>query len=160
MPGSAPASGACRHNRAVRHPAHANANERHQAELSPTERFCRVIAEWTGAPSALLAAIVLQTVWIGFGIWSRLDPFPFVFLLTVSNIIQLILVFVIAVAQRQQSRHDELRAEADHEALCHLLHHQEAQEVLLLRLASLQGIDTTKVTVTLERLAQGQPPLP
>ncbi len=137
----------------MRHPASRNANELQAAELSPTERICRVISDWTGAPAALLSAIVLQLLWIGIGIWTRLDPFPFVFLLTVSNVIQLILIFVIAVAQRQQSRHDQLRAETDHEALCHLLHHQDVHETLLLRLAKQQGIDTGDVILALHEPA-------
>ena len=55
----------------------------------------------TGAPAALVAAIVLQFVWIGIGRATHWDPCPFVFLLTCSNVIRLILIFVIAVAQRQ-----------------------------------------------------------
>jgi len=63
------------------------------------------------------AAIVLQFVWIGIGLVTNWDTYPFVFLLTCSNVIQLILIFVIAVAQWQLSLHDELRAEAEHGAL-------------------------------------------
>ncbi|WP_158742687.1 DUF1003 domain-containing protein [Acidisphaera sp. L21] len=124
-----------------------NANEIHDAELSRTERLCRAIAEWTGAPVALMLAIIVQLVWITVGIWTRLDPFPFVFLLTVSNVIQLILIFVIAVAQRQQSRHDQIRAETDHEALCRLLLAQEAQGKILASLAARQGVDVADVAV-------------
>jgi uncharacterized membrane protein len=90
----------------------------------------------------LVAAIVLQFVWIGVGLATNWDPHPFVFLLTCSNVIQLILIFVIAVAQRQLSLHDELRAEADHRAISRLLYHQEAQELLLVRLAEKLDVDT------------------
>ena len=72
-----------------------------QGTVSPTEHICRRIAAMTGAPAALVAAIVLQFVWIGIGPATHWDPCPFVFLLTCSNVIQLILIFVIAVAQRQ-----------------------------------------------------------
>ena len=139
----------------MRHHAVRNANELQQAALSPTEHLCRKIADWTGAPAALMAAIAIQLLWIGFGIWTRLDPFPFVFLLTVSNVIQLILIFVIAVAQRQQSQHDQLRAETDHEALCSLLHHQEVQERLLMRLAAQAGIATDDLALALGKLTPG-----
>lgn len=67
--------------------------------------------------------------------------YPFVFLLTCSNVIQLILIFVVAVAQRQLSLHDELRAEADHGAISRLLYHQQAQELLLVRLAEKLDVD-------------------
>lgn len=135
-----------------------NANSLLEAKLSPIERLCRQIAEWTGAPIALLGAIVLQTIWIVAGVWTRIDPFPFVFLLTVSNVIQLILIFVIAVAQRQQSLHDQLRAEADHEALCHVMHHQDVLQRLLLRMAAHQGVEIADLAMALDRLAEGETP--
>ena len=116
-----------------------NANTLQEAGLSTTERLCRRIADWTGAPIALIGAIVLQLAWIVFGMITRLDPFPFVFLLTVSNVIQLVLIFVIAVAQRQQSKHDQLRAEVDHEALHRILQHQAKQEALLVALLAKAG---------------------
>ena len=125
--------------------ASSNANQLQDAELSRTERLCRAIADWTGAPVALITAIVAQAVWIAVGIYTRLDPFPFVFLLTVSNVIQLVLVFVIAVAQRQQSRHDQLRAVLDHQALRQLLAQQEVQRALLVELAARQGVDVAQL---------------
>jgi uncharacterized membrane protein len=45
---------------------------------------CRRIAAMAGAPAALVAAIVLQFVWIGIGLATQWDPYPFVFLLTCS----------------------------------------------------------------------------
>ena len=128
----------------------ANANQLQDAQLSKTERLCRSVADWTGAPIALMSAIVVQLIWIIVGMWTRLDPFPFVFLLTVSNVIQLILIFVIAVAQRQQSQHDQLRAESDHDALCRLLAHQEAQAALLLRLAGHMGLDAAEISTAVK----------
>jgi len=97
------------------HPLVDDVNALHNDALSPIERTCRKIADATGAPIALILAILLQFIWIIGGLITRFDPFPFVFLLTCSNVLQLILIFVIAVAQRQQSQHDEIRAEADHD---------------------------------------------
>ncbi len=136
-----------------RHPTVDNVNALLKEMLSPTERICRRIAAMTGAPAALVAAIVLQFVWIGIGLVTNWDPYPFVFLLTCSNIIQLILIFVIVVAQRQLSLHDELRAEADHGAISRLLYHQETQELLLLRLAEKLGVDACDLGPTLSALA-------
>jgi uncharacterized membrane protein len=135
------------------HPLVKNANDMQQERLSATERFCRRIADLTGAPAALMLAIVLQTAWLVVGSITRWDPFPFVFLLTCSNVIQLILIFVIAVAQRQQTMHDEMRAEADHEAISRLLYHQEYQEKVLLRIAERTGLDVTELRPALESLA-------
>src|ERR1700722_2249211 len=115
--------------------------------------FVGELAAMTGAPAALVAAIVLQFVWIGIGLATNWDPYPFVFLLTCSNVIQLILIFVIAVAQRQLSLHDELRAEADHGAISRLLYHQEAQELLLVRLAEKLDVDARDLRPILSTLA-------
>jgi uncharacterized membrane protein len=110
-------------------------NEEHQAQLSPIEKICKEIADLTGAPLALALAIFIQFSWVFVGQITHWDPYPFSFLLTVSNILQLILIFVIAVAQKQSSQHAELRAEADHDHISRLLHHQEVQEEILIRLA-------------------------
>ncbi len=136
-----------------RHPIFGDANAQLTGKLTKTERICRRIATATGAPASLLAAIVLQFVWIGIGLATGWDPYPFVFLLTCSNVIQLVLIFVIAVAQRQSSMHDELRAQADHGAISRLLYHQQAQEALLTRLAEKLGVDTTDLGPALDALA-------
>jgi hypothetical protein len=55
--------------------------------------------------------------------------------------LQLILIFVLAVGQRQSFQHSELRAENDHEAIARLFYHQEVQEDLLLRIAEKIELD-------------------
>ena len=135
------------------HPLASDVNALHQEQLSPIEKVCKRIADATGAPIALILAIIIQAFWIAFGVLTKFDPFPFVFLLTISNVIQLILIFVIAVAQRQSSQHDELRAEADHAAISRLLYHQELQESMLLALAGKAGIDTRDFTTSAHSLA-------
>ena len=134
------------------HPLVDDVNAMHKQRLSPIERTCKKIADATGAPAALMLAIVVQIVWVGVGIATRWDPFPFVFLLTCSNIAQLILIFVIAVAQRQQSQHDEIRAEADHDSISRLLYHQQLQDQILLRLAERTGVDVQDLAPTVKTL--------
>ena len=82
-----------------------------------------------------------------------MDPFPFVFLLTVSNVIQLVLIVVLAVAGKQQAEHDQIRAEEDHAALSRVLYHAEAQEQLLLKMAEKAGIDTADLQNIMADLA-------
>jgi uncharacterized membrane protein len=135
------------------HPMVDDVNVMHAARLSATERFCRKVADATGAPIALLLAIVVQFVWLAIGSITHWDPFPFVFLLTCSNVIQLILIFVIAVAQKQQTMHDEMRAEADHDSISRLLYHQQVQEELLLRLAVRAGIEVDDVRPSIVSLS-------
>jgi uncharacterized membrane protein len=129
-------------------------NEEHQQNLSRIEKACKAIADATGAPLALFCAIGFQLVWVAVGSYFKWDPYPFVFLLTVSNIIQLILIFVIAVAQRQSSEHAELRAEADHDHISRLIYHQEVQEAILVRLAQQANCDLGDIKQALAQLAK------
>ncbi|GAC1396029.1 MAG: hypothetical protein NVSMB59_14710 [Vulcanimicrobiaceae bacterium] len=124
-----------------RHPLIRDLNREHLDAMSPVERLCKRISISTGSPIALGLAIGVQCVWIPVGIVTKLDPYPFAFLLTCSNVIQLVLIFVLAVGQRQISTHAERRAEHDHDSISRLLHHQELQEQLLLALAAKTQVD-------------------
>lgn len=134
------------------HPQIRDVNEEHEKSLSPVEKLCKAVADATGAPLALFIAIVFQIAWVVAGTLTHFDPYPFVFLLTISNIIQLILIFIIAVAEKQSAEHAELRAEADHENISRLLRHQEVQEELLLRLASQTQVDVADIKRALAQL--------
>jgi uncharacterized membrane protein len=135
------------------HPLVHDVNREQRESLSPVERICKDIADWTGAPLALGLAILLQAVWIAVGLITKLDPFPFAFLLTCSNVLQLVLIFVLAVGQRQSSQHAELRAEHDHDSISRLLYHQEVQEQVLIALARKIGVEIESMEKTIEVLA-------
>jgi uncharacterized membrane protein len=135
------------------HPLVHDVNREQLDRLSPVERICKDIADWTGAPLALGLAIAVQAIWIAVGLITKLDPFPFAFLLTCSNVLQLILIFVLAVGQRQSSQHAELRAEHDHDSISRLLYHQEVQEQVLIALARKIGIEVESMEKTIELLA-------
>jgi uncharacterized membrane protein len=135
------------------HPAVHDVNKEHTDSLSRTECICRDIANWTGAPLALALAIVIQVVWIVVGMLTKWDPYPFAFLLTCSNVLQLILIFVLAVGQRQSSSHAELRAEHDHDSISRLLYHQEVQEQLLLAIAAKTEINVEQIKSMVNQLA-------
>lgn len=135
------------------HPLVHDVNEEHTDSLSATERFCKRVADWTGAPVALGLAIVLQAIWIPLGIYTKFDPFPFTFLLTCSNVLQLILIFILAVGQRQSSAHAELRAEHDHDSISRLLYHQELQEKILIEIAGKIECDVGDIKAMVAQLA-------
>ena len=135
------------------HPLVHDVNEEHAESLSPVEKVCKQIADTTGAPIALFLAIAIQAVWIVVGIATKFDPFPFTFLLTVSNVIQLILIFILAVGARQSSAHAELRAEHDHSAISRLLYHQEVQESILLEIAGKIECDVSDLKAMVAKLA-------
>lgn len=135
------------------HPLVDDVNQLHRDQLTRAEKICKNISDATGAPLALLAVIVVQAIWVIFGSVTHEDPYPFAFLLTVSNILQLILIFVIAVAQRQQSEHSEIRAESDHDAISRLLYHQQLQNELLFRIAERSGAQTADLRPMAQQLA-------
>ncbi len=135
------------------HPLVHDVNKEQRDSLTPVEKLCKRIADSTGAPLALGLAIIIQAIWIVVGSITRWDPFPFSFLLTVSNVLQLILIFILAVGQRQSSAHAELRAEHDHDAISRLLYHQELQERLLLAIATKTEIDVEQIKSMVSQLA-------
>ena len=139
------------------HPLVHDVNQEHLDSLSPVERFCKRVADWTGAPLALGLAILLQALWIPLGVITKFDPFPFDFLLTCSNVLQLILIFILAVGQRQSSAHAELRAEHDHDSISRLLYHQELQERILIQIASKIECDVADLKAMVAQLASQDP---
>jgi len=138
---------------AENHPLARNSFQDHLDALSPVERICKRISDLTGSPLALGLAIAIQALWIPIGIFTHLDPFPFAFLLTCSNIIQLVLIFVLAVGQRQAAAHAELRAEHDHDSISRLLYHQEVQEQVLIALARKLEIEVHDIETIVKQLA-------
>ena len=135
------------------HPLVHDVNQEHSDSLSPVEKFCKKVADSTGAPIALGLAIVIQLIWIVVGLVTKFDPFPFTFLLTCSNVLQLILIFILAVGQRQSSAHAELRAEHDHDSISRLLYHQELQERILIQIASRVECDVEDIKKMVAQLA-------
>ncbi len=135
------------------HPLVHDVNAEHAESLSPLERICKQIADSTGAPLALMLAIGIQAIWLVAGGLTKLDPYPFSFLLTCSNVLQLILIFILAVGARQSTAHAELRAEHDHDAISRLLYHQEVQENLLLAIATKTETDIGDIRAMVQQLA-------
>ena len=138
------------------HPLARNANEEQRQQLSKTEKVCADVCAATGSPIALGAVIIIQIIWVLIGQLTNIDPFPFAFMLTVSNVIQLILIFVLAVGQRQATRHSEIMVETDHASISHLLHHQDLQEKMLARLLERSHIDDPEIKQQLKILAPNE----
>lgn len=108
-----------------------NANNEIEEDRSSLEKICYKINNWIGSPAALIGIIIIQFIWIVVGEISHMDPYPFPFLLTVSNILQLILIFALSLGQKQTNKHTELRSEIDHETIVHILKlHSEQKEIL------------------------------
>lgn len=135
------------------HPLVHDVNKEQSESLTGVEKICKKISDSTGAPLALALAIIVQLAWVAIGQTTGKDAYPFPFLLTCSNILQLILIFILAVGQKQSASHAERRAEHDHDAISRLLYHQELQEDILIRLATQTNLKMDDIVVRVNRLA-------
>jgi uncharacterized membrane protein len=84
--------------------------------------FLDKIAVWitdhVGSMGFFMIIFIWTALWLGWNMFApkaaRFDPFPgFVLWLFISNLIQLFLMPLIMIGQNVQSRHADLRAEAD-----------------------------------------------
>jgi uncharacterized membrane protein len=107
-------------------------------------RIAAAITEAVGSMWAFYAAAVFQFGWIGLAMAGviRFDPYPFSFLLFLSSLAQLILMFVIMVGQDVLGRAGDQRSEQtfrDAEAILHecreLQRHLTAQDDVMVRIA-------------------------
>lgn len=82
------------------------------------ELACRRAISATGHTRTLALVVVLSVLWMVFGTISLFDPYPFQFLGVVCNVLQLWMIFVLAVGQRGAERqHDHvINAVAEHAA--------------------------------------------
>lgn len=99
------------------------------------QKICKAIVNCTMSEKALLIAICIQATWMIVGTITHLDPWPYLGMLTVSNVLQLILIFAVGVAQRQANMentkavadsHAELRVKFDdlHDKIANSVHNK------------------------------------
>lgn len=107
-------------------------------------RIAAVITEGVGSMWAFYAATLFQLGWIGLAVLGviRFDPYPFAFLLFLSSLAQLVLMFVILVGQQVLGSAADQRSEQtfrDAEAVLHecrrLQRHLTAQDELIAKLS-------------------------
>ena len=105
-------------------------------------RLAAAITRSVGTMWAVYIAFAIQVTWMALatlGIWKfKLDPYPFAFLLFISNIVQLLLMFVIMVGQQVLGAAADKRAVTtyqDAEAILHeclqMQEHLHAQDRVL-----------------------------
>ena len=95
-----------------------NANVVLLEQLTPLEKLAVWITDPVGTMGFFLVIFIWTVVWLSWNTvapaGTRFDPAPaFVMWLFVSNMIQIFLMPLIMVGQNLQSRHAEVRAEAD-----------------------------------------------
>lgn len=93
-----------------------NVNIKHKQGLKLQDKIALVITQAIGSMYAVYFFILFLVSWM---IWQSndtipFDPFPFIFLLFIGNVIQLLLMPLIMVGQNLQGRHAETRAEEEY----------------------------------------------
>lgn len=102
------------------HKSPRNINIQHRENLSRLEKLAIWITDHVGSMGFFMMILTWTVLWLGWNTLApkelRFDPYPaFVLWLFISNMIQIFLMPLIMIGQNLQSRHAELRAEADFE---------------------------------------------
>jgi len=123
-----------------------NVNAKHRASFNALDKLAFFITTRVGTMGFFLIIFIWTFLWLGWNVYApqtlRFDPYPaFVLWLFISNMIQLFLLPLLIVGQNLQSRHAEMRAEADFEVnikaereIETILHHLEHQNELILKI--------------------------
>ncbi|GAC1438815.1 MAG: hypothetical protein NVSMB63_03130 [Sediminibacterium sp.] len=92
--------------------------KKRQLQNSFLDRLAIWITVHVGSMGFFVIIFIWTAVWLGWNMFAqkeaRFDPYPgFVLWLFISNMIQLFLMPLIMIGQNLQSKHADLRAEAD-----------------------------------------------
>jgi len=125
-----------------------NINIEHKKSLTPLEKLAVWITDRVGTMGFFIIIFAWTLLWLGWNTVApqnlRFDPLPaFALWLFISNMIQIFLMPLIMVGQNLQSRHAEIRAEADFEVntkaereIESILMHLENQNELILKIVA------------------------
>jgi CRP/FNR family cyclic AMP-dependent transcriptional regulator len=94
-----------------------NVNEEQAKRFTVGDRAADVIAAFGGSWKFIIATAVFMLVWMTLNaiMNKSFDPYPFVFLLFILNILQAFQAPIIMMSQNRQSDKDRLRADLDYQ---------------------------------------------
>jgi uncharacterized membrane protein len=103
----------------LRHRVSRNANEEEAARLTFADRAADIIAEFGGSWKFILTSIFLFNIWVVINTWvlwdKGFDPFPYILLNLVLNMITALQAPIIMMSQNRQVQKDRLRANLDYQ---------------------------------------------
>ncbi len=103
----------------LRHSATRNVNVEEAARLTFADRAADILAEFGGSWKFILSAVVLLNVWVLLNTWLLMDkgfdPYPYLFLCVVLNMLQAVQAPIIMMSQNRQSHKDRLRSDLDYQ---------------------------------------------
>jgi CRP/FNR family transcriptional regulator, cyclic AMP receptor protein len=109
-----------------------NVNVEEAAHLTLADRAADIMAEFGGSWKFIIVAVVLFNAWMWVNTWllgtKGFDPFPYILLNLVLNMITAIQAPIIMMSQNRQSHKDRLRADLDYQV--NLKNELSLQEIL------------------------------
>ena len=131
----------------LRHSATRNVNVEEAARLTFADRAADIIAEFGGSWKFILSGVVFLNAWVLLNTWLLMDkgfdPYPYLFLCVVLNMLQAVQAPIIMMSQNRQAHKDRLRSDLDYQlnlknelALQEILDRLNTLEREYLRLAS------------------------
>jgi CRP/FNR family transcriptional regulator, cyclic AMP receptor protein len=106
----------------LRHSATRNVNVEEAARLTLADRAADAIAEFGGSWKFIIAATFILNLWVLVNVFPALlfrqegfDPYPYLFLTVILNMVQIFQAPIILMSQNRQSHKDRLRAEIDYQ---------------------------------------------
>ena len=103
----------------LRHRVSRNVNEEEAARMTFADRAADMLAEFGGSWKFIIAAIVMLNCWVILNSWilvhNGFDPYPYILLSLVLNMITAIQAPIIMMSQNRQAQKDRLRADLDYE---------------------------------------------
>ena len=103
----------------LRHRVSRNVNEEEAARMTFADRAADTLAEFGGSWKFIIAAIFFLNCWVIFNSWLLMnrgfDPYPYILLSLVLNMITAIQAPIIMMSQNRQSEKDRLRADLDYQ---------------------------------------------
>jgi CRP/FNR family transcriptional regulator, cyclic AMP receptor protein len=103
----------------LRHSATRNVNVEEAAQLTFADRAADIIAEFGGSWKFIFAGVFFLNCWVLVNTWLLMDrgfdPYPYLFLCVVLNMIQALQAPVIMMSQNRQAHKDRLRSDLDYQ---------------------------------------------
>ena len=102
----------------LRHRVARNANEEQAARATVADRAADLIATFGGSWKFIIAAICFLVAWVIGNSWLLLagvfDPFPYIFLNLVLNMVTALQAPIIMMSQNRQAEKDRIRGDLDY----------------------------------------------
>src|SRR6266481_4536534 len=103
----------------LRHSATRNVNVEEAAQLTFADRAADIIAEFGGSWKFIFAGVFFLNCWVLVNTWLLMDrgfdPYPYLFLCVVLNMLQALQAPVIMMSQNRQAHKDRLRSDLDYQ---------------------------------------------